>query len=117
MTNIDREYILNSFLENIASASDTEYQKRVWIKGEGPECDDYDEFMNYFFDQGEFILKKYKSYGISNSQYDLLLKFQEKLDAFTPNEWDFINDPEWIEIVKMAKEVLKVFNWKSKKHR
>jgi hypothetical protein len=42
---IDRKQILASILETIKGISDKEYQKRVWIRGEGTEVDDFDETL------------------------------------------------------------------------
>ena len=113
--NKDKKYILNEFLINISAISDIEYQKRVWIRCEGPECDDFTETVCYFFDDGDPILKKHKDYGITDKQYDLLIKFRNEFEAFSDkNNWpeDFINTPEWARIMEMAKEILKAFDYK-----
>ncbi len=116
-----RKQILDSFLENLAGISDKEYQKRVWIEGKGPECDDFDETVCDFFDLGEPIFDNYKGYGITDSQYLLLIKFRKELDAFLsgPNQIhylprEFIDIPEWKKIMEMAKEVLKAFHYEKK---
>ncbi len=67
LTNEDRKYILNQFLRNIFHISEKEYQKRVWIRGEGPECDDFDETVCHFFDDGSPIIDNYQAYGITDS--------------------------------------------------
>ena len=59
--------ILANFLETIEGISDKEYQKRVWIRGEGPEVDDFTETVCHFFDDGDPILKKYKEYSSTKS--------------------------------------------------
>jgi len=60
---IDRKQILISVLETINSISDKEYQKRVWILGEGPECDDFDEKCCNFFGDVDPLLENYKDFG------------------------------------------------------
>lgn len=121
LTNEDRKYILNEFLVNISGISDVEYQKRVWIRGEGPECDDFTETVCHFFDDGNPIIENYKDYGIIDSQYQLLVKFRDEFDAFCNGPalkyylpQDFIDTPEWGKIMEMAKEVLKAFNYEKK---
>jgi hypothetical protein len=57
----DREQILISVLENIEGIFDKEYQRRVWIRGEGPECDDFDETVCNFFQDGNGIIENYKA--------------------------------------------------------
>jgi hypothetical protein len=114
LTNEDRKYILNEFLSNICGISDVEYQKRVWIRGEGPEVDDFDETVCHFFDDGDPILKGYKDYGVTDSQYQLLKQFRDQFMAFSDKyHWpeSFIDTSEWTKITEMAKEILKVFNY------
>ena len=50
LTEEDKKYILNEFLINISHISNKEYQRRIWIKGEGPECGDFDEAICPFSD-------------------------------------------------------------------
>ncbi len=117
LTDKDKEYILNQFLKNISHISNEEYQKRVWIRGEGPEYDDFDETVCHFFDDGDPILEKYKDYGITQNQYDLLMKFHKSFDEFAENNYhpkEFISNPEWKKIMKLAKEVLEAFNYEKK---
>jgi hypothetical protein len=116
---IDRKQILASCLEVIAGISDKEYQKRVWIRGKGPEVDDFDETVCNFFQDGNGIIQNYKDFGVTDNQYQLLIKFRDEFDAFrrgpalkyySPQE--FIDNPEWTKISEMAKEILKAFNYK-----
>jgi len=37
LTEEDKKYILYEHLRNISHIASKEYQKRVWIRGEGPE--------------------------------------------------------------------------------
>jgi hypothetical protein len=119
LTNEDRKYILNQHLRTIYGISSKEYQKRVWIRGEGPECDDFDETCCHFFDDGDPILEHYQDFGISEGQYQILKNFRDKFRMFSDNNnWPqkFIDTPEWNEITEMAKEVLKSFNYEEKKN-
>lgn len=113
---MNRSQILKSILGFVDRISDEDYQKRVWVRLEGPECDDFDETMTYFFDEIESILKNYKDFGISNEQYQLLVKFHDILDLFSDEMMYFpaeqiILDPRWQEIRELAKEVLQAFNF------
>lgn len=117
---INRNQILASCLEVIHGISNKEYQERVWIRGEGPECDDFDETMCNFFQDGDGIINNYKDFNITSEQYEILLKFRNELDAFRQGPALkyylpelFINTLEWIAITKRAKEVLKTFNYKN----
>jgi hypothetical protein len=95
-----------------------EYQKRVWIRGEGPEVNDFDETVCEFFDNGNPVLNEYKECGITDSQYQILMRFRDRFRAFADEhsyEPLFIDTHEWNAIVDMAKEVLKAFDYKNDK--
>jgi len=114
LSNEDRKYIVSEYLRTIHHISSKEYQKRVWIRGEGPECDDFDETVNYFFGEIDSILNEYKEFGITENQFHVLKSFRDKFEVFADkNNWpsEFIDTPEWNEITEMAKEVLKAFNY------
>ena len=115
---INRKQILNSVLETVAGIANKEYQKRVWLRGEGPECDDFDETVCHFFEDGKPMLKEYKKFNISEGQYQILTKFYKEFDEFDDNHFhplEFIDSPEWERIMNRAKEVLKAFNYQEKK--
>jgi hypothetical protein len=115
LTDETKKYILSEYLRNISHISDKEYQRRVWIRGEGPECDDFDGTCCRFFDDGDSIFQNYKDFWITTTQYQILKEFRDKFETFADdNNWPykFIDTPEWNEITEMAKGVLKVFNSK-----
>jgi len=114
LTDDDRKHILDRLLSTIYDISDIEYQKRVWIRGEGPEVDDFEETINYFFDDTEFVCKDYKAYGVSENQYQLLIKFRDAFDTFRDDyhyPLDFIDTYEWKKIMSMAREVTEAFHY------
>jgi len=45
----EQKNIIRNFLKNISHISDKNYQKRIWIKGEGLECDSFDDACCRFF--------------------------------------------------------------------
>jgi len=119
--NIDRKQILTSVLENIEGISDKEYQKRVWIRGEGSEVDDFDETTCNFFQDGNGVIKNYQDFGLTDEQYHLLVKFRDEFNVFCngaalkhylPEK--FIDTPEWERIMNLAKDVLKAFSYQKK---
>lgn len=118
ISHAEKRQILDSFIENIACLSDKEYQERVWIRGDGPECDDIDETIADFFDE-DYVIKKYKDFGITESQYHSLIQLQNKLREFTDifcvyapgkSTEELIAYPQWEEIRDLARVVLKAFN-------
>lgn len=68
-----KKQILTSVLETIEGISDKEYQRRLWIRGEGPECDDFDETCCHFSNEGDGVLRDYKDFGITESQYGVFV--------------------------------------------
>lgn len=118
LTNEDKKQILSGFLETVKGIYNKEYQKRIWIRGEGPEVDDFTETTCHFFEEGNSLLEEYRDFGLSNQQYKLLIKFRDEFDKFAkgprPGGYlpqEFINTPEWARMISMAKEVLRVFNY------
>jgi hypothetical protein len=114
---INRKQILASLLNNIQDISDKEYQKRVWIRGEGPECDDFTETCCLFLPASRGVLENHTEFEITDLQYQLLKKLQNAFQAFSDeNDFpeEFIDSPEWAKIMDMAKNVLKAFNYQKK---
>ncbi len=112
---INRKQVVEGFLQNLYRISNKEYQRRIWIEGAGPECHDFDEAANDFFDDGEPILQNYQDYGFSQNQYRLLKKFHDEFRIFADNNdfpEEFIDTPEWERIINLAKDVLKAFDYK-----
>ena len=111
---LDRNRILQQFLTLISDISDKEFQMRVWIKGIGPECINFDETCDHFFIGGVDVIKNYKDYGITEHQHEILEEFKILFRKFS-NDNDFpelfINSPEWQHVVDEAKKVLKAFNY------
>lgn len=113
---MNKKKILNIHLETISRIANQEYQERVWIRGEGPEIDDYTESMCDFFDDGDPIIPNYKDYAITEKQLSLMLKLREAIKDFDSNirfelGFDFIHSPEWSKITLIAKELLHAFNY------
>lgn len=110
MDNVDRKKIMETFVRMIDHISDKEYQRRAWIKGEEA---DFDEAVNLFSGLGDPILQKYKDFGLTEDQYQILKEFRERFKAFYDEHdlpQEFIDTPEWARIMEMAKGVLKAFN-------
>jgi hypothetical protein len=108
ITDEDRKYILNEFLRNISHISDNEYQIRVWIRGEDPEVDDFDETVCHFFDI-DTILENYNNFGITDAQYKPLKKLRDEFEIFADkNEFpeEFIDTREWGKIMNLVQDVL-----------
>jgi len=116
-TDEQKKQIVKGFVKIFTRISNKEYQIRVWIEGKGPECDDFDDTVNDFFGECDSILENHKEFGITESQYELLVKFRDAFKAFSDDNYfphEFIESPEWKKIMEMAKDVLKAFNYQTK---
>jgi hypothetical protein len=109
---IEKKQILRSLLDNAAAISDKNYQKRVWIEGKGPECDNFDDTVCDFFGDGNPIIDNYKDFELTERQRDILITFRDAFREFSDHhDWPplFIDTPEWTHITEMAQEVLREF--------
>lgn len=114
----EKKEILEGFIDIFTRISNKEYQKRIWVKGEGAQIDDFDDTVCDFFGECDAILENYKNFGITDHQYELLIKFRDEFRNFSNKrdlQADFLDFPEWGEIIKKAKEILKVFNYHKSK--
>jgi len=116
---IEENSMLYNVLKAIEGISSKEYQRRVWIEGRGPECDDFDDTADFFIGVGKVLLKEFRDFNITENQHFLLQVLWNEFNQFFfltdrpyfPSE--FIDTPEWTKITEMAKEVLKAFHWKA----
>ena len=108
---------LNTVLCRIQGVSDKAYQRRVWINGIGPECDDFDETSEYIICDMRDILKEHHLFGMTEYQYHLLNKFRDEYENFCYQDLSyhgperFIDTPEWTRITELAEEVIKAFDY------
>lgn len=120
LTEIEKKQIIQSILTTISHAADKNYQQRVWINAEGPECEDFDDFVDIILHENGALIEKYKNFGLSKNQYEILSSFQNALLAFSNGKGlkllpeEFINSSEWNEIVEIAQNVLRAFNYDRK---
>ena len=120
LTEEQKKDLLDLILSVVVCISDKEYQYRVWIRGEGPEVDDFDETVCYYSGITNDVFKNYKEYDISDIQLSTLQKFHDAFQKFSDdNDYahDFIEAPEWAEIIEMAKDVLKAFDCTKEKNK
>jgi hypothetical protein len=124
MNKKDKQENLEAFIKNISRLSDEKYQERVWVRVEGPECDDIDDAVCDFFDDGGHILENYKNFEITEAQHKLLITLRDKLNNFKHDYHVYspyksteklIQLPEWKEIRKLSKDVIRSFNFQQKK--
>jgi hypothetical protein len=119
ISDANKKQILDSFLKNVACISDQNYQERVWVRAEGPECDDIDDTVCDFFDES-YVLEKYKEFEITDNQHQLLMtlndklrKFADKFKIYSPEKStaQLIQLPQWQEIREISKNTLRSFKF------
>lgn len=116
-----KKNILEGYLYAVFTIADKNLQKRVWIKKIGPEVVGYDETFELLDNGIESATAKYKDYGISEEQRQLMLKFNTSFEEYffsaerplIPEE--YIQTSEWEQVVRNAKEVVHAFNYKPKR--
>jgi len=109
-----KKNILSELLTTMKMISDAEYQQRVWMRGEGPEANDFDETCCFFFDEADCVIENYHDFGLSQSQYQILKSFYDEFEIFADNNYhpiEFIDTPEWARIRSLAKDVLEAFDY------
>ena len=101
-------------LRVVEGFSSSRYQQRVWVRGEGPEVDDFDDSINNFFEGCDGILVDHQNFGLTEKQFTTLRKFSQDLEAFSDDHYwtpEYINNSEWIKIMSSAQNVLFIFNY------
>lgn len=109
-----KKQIVEGFIGIFTRIASKAYQKRIWVRGEGPEVDAFDDTVCDYFGQCDSILINYKEFGITEAQYNLLKNFKSAFEKFSDeNDYPelFIDSPEWTKISEMAKEILKAFEY------
>ncbi len=107
---------LHHILSVVRTVSDATYQERVWIRGEGPECDSLTETYCNFFDDYDidgFLSHCTKNELISPQQLTALREVRDAMDAFEfdsdqPDEVT-LRDLRWEHIRKVAQSALAAF--------
>jgi len=105
-------FYYQELLKVIKEISDIHFQKKIWIKGEGPECSSYCDIVDFFFQfyKGARNLdSQYAEYGLTKEQHRKLKALYEKFDSYLDispeNDEEVIQDPRWHEIIALAKDV------------
>ena len=110
----EKKDMLECVLRKIFHIGDKDYQRRVWIRGEGPEVDDFTETVCVFFYAAEIILERPKEFGLTADRLHILEEFSKIFEKFSEeNDFPqlFIDTPEWTHITLMAKEVVHAFDY------
>ena len=93
--------------------SETEYQARVWLRGDGPEVDSYEEAVTALddYDFNSFVECSRRSDLLTDAKVAELYKFKQSLGEFDRSvvsglfaRPEHFLDPKWSAVVAAAKE-------------
>jgi len=112
---IGKEDWLNAIEEFLEELSDEEFQRRVWVRGEGPEVSSHTEFMCGLFDDysfDSFLDESWSEFGFSQNLHDQLQKIRTQLNQYLEQhplleDAAIVDDPSWREISQMGAIALK----------
>ncbi len=91
--------------------SDPDYQARIWLRGEGPESDSYEEAIASFLDICELALSEAEeSGGLREEDAELLGALYQKIDEYDESIGDseiiniqaILSYSKWHKIQKLA---------------
>ena len=111
----DLQVTIDNYLDTVQSGASLSYQKRIWIKHEGPEVEDFQEFLCFLGDFGLHLDEK--QYKLSKHQLKLISEYSKMVRYFHLNyssEEEFIETPEWANAIKKANEILNAFGVKER---
>lgn len=111
---IEKSQWIDSIDGLLDELSDTEFQHRVWVHGEGPEVSSYSELMCGFFDDfsfDSFVEDSWEELHLSESLRSELRHIKSLLTDYNKedsmDDEQIVNDPKWLEIVEEAKNALR----------
>lgn len=110
---------IDGVLGVVDNIQDLEYQKRVWLRGEGPEVSTFGDTVCNFFDDYDadgLLARSPKESGLTELQYtklkefrDVLNEYSDKIFAAKSSDAFILADPRWDEIRALAQQVLDAF--------
>ncbi|MDL2321861.1 hypothetical protein LJC47_05895 [Desulfosarcina sp. OttesenSCG-928-B08] len=111
---ITNKNAINTMVLCLKELSDVEYQKKIWVRGEGPDVSSYTEAICGLFDDTGIgdQLDNIKSYGIviSAALDPILQKISDLVDSIGGMETDadVLAHPKWPRVVALASQALKL---------
>lgn len=93
--------------------SDTEYQERVWVRGEGPEVSSYTEVVCQLFDDtalGDLLSSRLDEPVLSEELDSILLALSKIFDEidYKLDIQDILMHPEWNKVKRLSSKALKL---------
>lgn len=94
--------------------SDEEYQSRIWVRGEGPECSSFTEVVCGLFDDQRFdqyVRDIMDEANLDEKEWCSVTEFKDTLNSFVTrvegisDDVQIINDPQWPMIVSQARMI------------
>ena len=113
-SDVDQDVLTERLFDVLRVISDSEYQQRVWIAGEGEDVSSYEDTICELFDDLCFDEYLADPENRSRPAYDALLNFREDLTSFlyrfnNLQSKDVVVHPKWQEIQKSARAIIKTW--------
>jgi hypothetical protein len=104
-------------MDSLAVLSDREYQQRAWVRKEGFEPGQYNDFdyhVHVLYDDTAVLPNPHDSLGtilMPGDEVERIVKFGRVLDQMLDRHGDvpgevFIADPQWREVMRLASVAL-----------
>lgn len=109
-----RKNMISGMLGMVAKIIDIPYQRRVWVRREGVEVEDFDEYVNSLDSYIDPLISKYDDYHLTIAQKKILEDFDSEFEHFCfdyngPEE--FMDTSDWQRMGILANKVLNEFNF------
>lgn len=102
---------LRDVLQDIAQVSTNKYRRRAWVFAERSDEVDMKQVIQNFFSHFASIAARRDTLEITPEQYDLLVAFHTKLQAFTTEDDPKSEPTRWAEIQQLGRTILQAFNY------
>ena len=102
-------------IDTVTDFASSEYQERVWRRGEGPEVSSYGEAREFFF--GLYMPEEHnqrirEALGFDDHQVNSLIELGNLLDEFaetvsdSPSASEVLDNPGWSNVREAARRAL-----------
>lgn len=101
------EHAIQEIVECLAQLADTEFQERVWVRGEGPEVSSFDEVVCQLLDDsglGDLLDHERGAAVLGSEAEEELQQLRTLMDGIPEglNAPLVLSHPDWKEIVGVA---------------
>lgn len=105
--------VYNQIKSCLEELSDIEFQKRIWLHGEGPEVSSYVEVVCQLFDDtgiGDIINEPEEGVVVSEALDPILRELSDIFDSldYKIGTERILNHPKWLRVIEIASQAVKI---------